>query len=66
MSLSHPQELAYNGVGFNLYPEDDLAEASLRLREDFFWVSHTWTHMDLTCIDSDCATNGMHLPSFFP
>jgi hypothetical protein len=35
-----------------------------QLRDHFFWVSHTWSHIDMYCPDSDCEKNGAY-PSGF-
>lgn len=60
----YTQEFAFNGLEFNGFvpptphPTDELGKAALFMREDFFWLSHTWSHIDMTCFEGDCATNG--------
>lgn len=43
-------EMAYNGIGIienGDYQEDLLFLKSHELAKDFYWVSHTWDHLDL-------------------
>lgn len=53
-------ELAYNGLGYFMFNqgENNLNGIIDKLRDKFFWVSHTWSHLDLYCPQSNCAKYG--------
>ncbi|KNC87090.1 hypothetical protein SARC_00766 [Sphaeroforma arctica JP610] len=60
-------ELAINGQGWGEFatfngdldvPLDNMNDNLLEYRDDFFWVTHTWSHMDLYCIESKCEELG--------
>eukprot|EP01134_Creolimax_fragrantissima_P001829 CFRG1829T1 len=60
-------EMAINGQGWSEFeyftedsqlPRDNMNDNLLEYRDHFFWVTHTWSHMDLYCIDSKCLQYG--------
>eukprot|EP00122_Pirum_gemmata_P021224 Pgem_evm1s19786 len=63
-------EMAFNGYGYanDIGNIDDgslttLNEATIQLRDKFLWVSHTYTHLDLYCVESNCDTPTVPTPS---
>lgn len=58
-------ELAYNGKEFNktrmLPPHNSwsLEARMLAARDEFLWLSHSWDHLDMFCVDSKCELPNM-------
>eukprot|EP01134_Creolimax_fragrantissima_P003765 CFRG3765T1 len=53
-------EMAFNGAGWFDYADlpDNANAVAISSRDHFFWVSHTWRHIDMYCPFSDCVTHG--------
>ncbi|KNC80012.1 hypothetical protein SARC_07607 [Sphaeroforma arctica JP610] len=54
-------EFAFNGAGWFDFADlpDNCNPVTIEKRDHFFWVSHTWRHLDMYCPFSDCATYGL-------
>ncbi|KNC81063.1 hypothetical protein SARC_06605 [Sphaeroforma arctica JP610] len=54
-------EIAFNGAGWFDFADfpDSCNPVTIEKRDHFFWVSHTWRHLDMYCPFSDCATYGL-------
>lgn len=59
-------EMAYNGKGFidfdSINNPESLEYLTLALRDNFLWVTHTWNHIDMRCIESDCTPSAVQVP----
>eukprot|EP00122_Pirum_gemmata_P001217 Pgem_evm2s1086 len=56
-------EFAFNGFGYEYGAgviddgsKEKLNDVIISLRDNFHWTSHTWSHMDLYCVESNCTT----------
>ena len=63
---NYTAQLAFNARGYNEFGyvpsyAPNVNPATMRLRDEFLWVSHTWNHIDMYCINSDC-TKQVSLP----
>ncbi|KNC87247.1 hypothetical protein SARC_00633 [Sphaeroforma arctica JP610] len=53
-------QMAFNGVGWEEFGqrkdyEPNLNEGVTKYFDEFLWVSHTWNHIDMYCLNSDCS-----------
>eukprot|EP01134_Creolimax_fragrantissima_P003388 CFRG3388T1 len=53
-------QLAFNGIGYDEFRSTPEYEpngnpATLARFEDFLWCTHTWSHIDMYCIESKCG-----------
>lgn len=46
----------YSDFGANPHYAPNLNPDTFKFRDDFLWVTHTWNHIDMYCVLSNCAT----------
>eukprot|EP00123_Amoebidium_parasiticum_P022336 comp8570_c0_seq1/m.3858 comp8570_c0_seq1/g.3858 ORF comp8570_c0_seq1/g.3858 comp8570_c0_seq1/m.3858 type:complete len:944 (-) comp8570_c0_seq1:455-3286(-) len=53
-------QFAFNGIGYYDFASrpENMNEVVEEVRDHFYWVSHTYSHMDLYCPFSDCQKFG--------
>eukprot|EP00121_Abeoforma_whisleri_P000994 Awhi_evm1s886 len=53
-------QLAYNGLGwYENQGNNSMNSAVEKHRNEFFWLTHTWSHYDLYCPLSNCKKHGI-------
>lgn len=54
-------QMAFNARGYGDFGADphyapNLNPDTFTFRDEFLWVTHTWNHIDMYCVLSNCAT----------